>query len=104
MLMILQVYNEKYLDDIMMALTEAEIDNSLVLSGESLGHKLAFDMPLFAGFRQTMGKDKSYAKVIIAEAKEKDIDFLLEELLNSGVDFIKEEIGKIFLLPIHKMY
>ncbi len=104
MFMILHVYDERYLDDIMMALAEAGIEDPVVISGESLGHKLAFDMPLFAGFRQTMGKDKSYAKVIMAQAEEKDVEFLLEELENAGVQFLKDEIGKITLLPIHKVY
>lgn len=104
MFMILHVYDERYLDDIMMALAEVGIEDPVVISGESLGHKLAFDMPLFAGFRQTMGKDKSYAKIIMAEADEKDIDFLLEELNNADVHFIEDELGKIILLPIHKIY
>ena len=104
MFMILQVFNEKYLDDIMMALSEVEINDPLVLSGESMGHKLAFDMPLFAGLRQTMGKDKSFAKVIMAQVGEKDVEFFLTELKNAGVDFQANEIGKIFLLPLHKVY
>jgi hypothetical protein len=101
--MILNLNKEKYLDDVLMALTEAGIDDTVVLSGESLGHKLAFDNPLFAGFRKSFGKDKGYANVIMAVAKKEQIDFMLEELKNSGIDFVKDEIGKIVLLPVEEV-
>ena len=41
--------------------------------------------------------------MIMAIAEQDQIDFMLEELKNSGVDFIKDEIGKIVLLPIEKI-
>ncbi len=58
MYMILSLNKEKYLDDVLMALTEAGIDDTIVLSGESLGRKLTFDNPIFAGFRKSFSKDK----------------------------------------------
>jgi len=103
MYMILQLYKEKFLDDIMMALAEAGIENTIVLSGESLSHKMAFSMPLFAGFRKTIGAEKGYANIILAIADEEQIDFMLQELKKSDVNFIDDEIGKIVLLPIHKI-
>lgn len=104
MYMILSLYKEKYLDDVLMALTEAGIDDTIVLSGESLGRKLTFDNPIFAGFRKSFSKDKGYANVIMAIAEQEQIDFMLEELKNSDVNFIEDEIGKIILLPIEKIY
>jgi len=104
MFMILQLKKEKYLDDILMALAEASIDESVVLSGESLGHKIAFDMPIFAGFRKSFGSEKGYAKIIMAIAEKEKVDFMLEELKNSGIDFIDDKIGKIVMLPIEKIY
>ena len=100
MYMILNLNKEKYLDDVLMALTEAGIDNTVVISGESLGHKLAFDNPIFAGFRKSFGSEKGYANVIMAVAEKDQVEFMLEELKNSGVDFVKNEIGKIVLLPV----
>ena len=104
MYMILQINKEKYVDDVLMALAEAGIADPIVLSGESLGHKLAFDNPLFAGFRNTYGSEKSFARIIMAEATEQEVEFMLEELKQSGVNFVKDEIGSIFLLPIQKVY
>lgn len=101
---IIQINKEKYLDDILMALAEAGVDDPVVLSAETLGHKLAFDMPVFAGFRNSLNPGESYAKVIMAITEEEAIDFMLEELKHSGVDFIEDQIGKIVLLPTHKVY
>ncbi|MDD3051089.1 MAG: hypothetical protein PHR06_08065 [Candidatus Cloacimonetes bacterium] len=104
MYMILHLYKEKYLDDILMALTEAGIDNTIVLSGESLDHKLTFSLPLFAGFRESVGNKKGYSNIIMAEADQDRVEFMLKELKTSGVNFLQDELGKIVLLPIEKIY
>ena len=104
MYMILNLEQGKYLDDVLMALTEAGIDDTIVLSGETLGHKLTFDNPIFAGFRKSFDSGKGYANVIMAIAEQEQIDFMLGELKNSGIDFIEQKIGKIVLLPIEKIY
>lgn len=104
MYMILHLMKEKYLDDILMALTEAGIEDTIVISGESLGHKMAYDIPLFAGFRKSFGTEKGFANVIFAITNKEKIDFMLNELLHSGIKFVEDEIGKIVLLPIEKIY
>ena len=102
MYMILQLYKAKYLDDVMMALAEAGVEDTIVLSGESLSHKMTFSMPLFAGFRNTFGSEKQFTNLIMAIADETQIDFMLDELKRSDVKFVDDKIGKILLLPIHK--
>jgi hypothetical protein len=101
--MIINLIKEKYLDDVLMSLAEAGIDDTIVISGETLGHKLAFDNPLFAGFRKSFGSDKGYAKIIMAIADKSQVDFMLEELKHSGIDFKKQQIGKIILLPVDQL-
>lgn len=100
--MILQLYKAKYLDDVMMALAEAGVEDTIVLSGESMSHKMTFSMPLFAGFRNTFGSEKKFTELIMAIADEAQIDFMLNELKRSDVKFVDDEIGKIVLLPIQK--
>jgi len=104
MYMILHLYKEQYLDDILMALTETGVDDTVVIEGQTLGHKLILDMPLFAGFRQSFGSRKGFAKIIMAIAEQKQIDTFMSELKHSGIDIIKEEIANIVLLPIEKQY
>jgi len=102
MYMILQLYKAKYLDDVMMALAEAGVEDTIVLSGESLSHKMTFSMPLFAGFRNSFGSEKQFTDIIMAIADEAQIDFMLDELKRSDVKFVDDEIGNIVLLPIQK--
>ncbi len=102
MYMILQLYKAKYLDDVMMALAEAGVEDTIVLSGESLSHKMTFSMPLFAGFRNSFGSETQFTELIMAIADEAQIDFMLDELKRSGVKFVDDGIGNIVLLPIHK--
>lgn len=104
MYMILHLYQEKYQDDVLMAMTEAGIEETIVLSGESLGHKLAFEMPLFAGFRKSYGSEKGFASVIMAMAEDEQVEFMLEELKNSGIKFKEDKLGSIVLLPVEKFY
>lgn len=104
MYMILQLNQEKYLDDVIMALTEAGIEDTIVLNGETSGHKLIFDNPLFAGFRKSMSADKGYANVIMAIAEKKQIDFMLEEMKNAGLNILDNKIARIVLLPIEELY
>jgi hypothetical protein len=61
-------------------------------------------MPVFAGFRSSMKPGESYAKIIMAITEQEQIDFMLEELKNSGVNFIEDEIGKIVVIPTQKVY
>jgi len=102
MYMILQLYKAKYLDDVMMALVEVGIEDTIVLSGESLSHKMTFSMPLFAGFRNSFGSEKQFTNLIMAIADEAQIDFMLDELKRSDVNFVDDGIGKIILLPVEK--
>lgn len=104
MYMIIQLYHEKYLQDLILCLTEAGIEDSIVLSGESLGHKLVFDIPLFATFKDTVGSQRGYGNIIMGIAEKEDIDFLLEELKHTGINFLEDSIGKIYLLPIAEVY
>jgi len=102
MYMILQLYKAKYLDDVMMALTEAGVEDTIILSGESLSHKMTYSMPLFAGFRNSFGSEKQFSNLIMAIADNDQIDFMLEELKRSDVKFVDDGIGKIILLPVEK--
>jgi hypothetical protein len=103
--MILQLNKEKYLDDVLLALTETGIDETIVLAGETLGHKLAFNNPIFAGFRDVVGNEKAFANIIMAYAEGEDqIQYFLEELKRADVDLIGDDIGKIVLIPITKIF
>ncbi|GAB1366300.1 hypothetical protein MASR1M36_11710 [Candidatus Cloacimonadaceae bacterium] len=103
MYMVLHLYSDKYLEDILLALSEAGISDTLVLNGETLGKKMLYDIPLFASFKDSPGIMQSYGSVIMGEAKKEDVAFALEELKNSGLDLQKKGLIKVYLLPISEV-
>ncbi|HOA28852.1 MAG: hypothetical protein KBB33_08475 [Candidatus Cloacimonetes bacterium] len=103
MYMIFHLYNDKYLDDVILALAEAGISETIVLSGESLGQKMLYDIPLFVSFQDSAAMRTGYGNVIMGEADEEDILFALEELKNSGLDFLEKKLAMIYLLPVSKV-
>ncbi|MCK9330148.1 MAG: hypothetical protein PHY08_07210 [Candidatus Cloacimonetes bacterium] len=104
MYMIIHLYHEKYLQDLILCLTEVGVEDCIVLSGESLGHKLVFDIPLFATFKDTVGSQRGYGNIIMGIAEKEDIDLCLSELKHAGINFIDDGLGKIYLIPISEVY
>ncbi|MCB5259096.1 MAG: hypothetical protein PHY41_07455 [Candidatus Cloacimonetes bacterium] len=100
MYMILHLYNDKYLDDVILALSEAGIEDTIVLSGETLGQKMLYDIPLFASFKESPDIRQGYGSVIMGVAEKNDIDFAIQELKESGLDLINMGMVKVFLVPI----
>jgi len=101
--MILQLHNDKYLDDVILALAEAGIADTIVLSGESLGQKMLYDIPLFVSFQDTAAMRTGYGNVIMGPAEEEEVMFALEELKNSGLDLLQKKLATIYLLPVERI-
>ncbi|HCM14991.1 MAG TPA: hypothetical protein DHW79_03425 [Candidatus Cloacimonas sp.] len=100
MYMILHLYSDKYLDDMILALSEAGIEDPIVLSGETLGQKMLYDIPLFASFKDSPDIRQGFGSVIMGVAAKEDVDFALAELTESGLDLLKMGMVKVFLIPI----
>lgn len=104
MYMIFQLFYEKYISDVLMAVVEAGVEDTIVVSGEATGHKLIFDTPLFASFRDTYGAQRDYGKVIMGFAEEEQVKYILDLLKHAGVDIVGDNLGKIILFKSHKVY
>jgi len=103
MYMILHLFNDKYLDDVILALAEAGVSDTIVLSGESLGQKILYDIPLFVSFQESAAMRTGYGNVIMGPAEEDEVLFALEELKNSGLDLLEKKLATIYLLPIQNI-
>lgn len=103
MYMILHLYNDKYLDDVILALSEAGIEDTIVLSGETLGQKMLYDIPLFVSFKDSPDIKQGYGSIIMGIAEKDDVRFALDELHNSGLNLETRGLIKIFLLPIQEI-
>lgn len=103
MYMILHLYNDKYIDDVILALSEAGIEDTIVLSGETLGQKMLYDIPLFVSFKDSPDIKQGYGNIIMGVAEKDEVLFAMEELKNSGLNLENKGLIKIFLLPIDEV-
>ncbi len=102
--LIIQLKEERYMEDILLAMTDVGIQNAIIQNAVDMSSTMAFDIPIFAGFREEFGKRKTYSKVIWALVENEDApEKLLKALQDSDVKFIKDEIGKMVLLPVLKI-
>jgi hypothetical protein len=103
MYMVFHLYSDKYLDDVILALSEAGIEDTIVLSGETLGQKILYDIPLFVSFQDSPDIRQGYGSVIMGVAEKEEVLFALDELKRSGLDLQKKGMVKIFMLPIDEV-
>ena len=101
--MIVNIYKEKYFTDILVALTENGIMNVQVVNSVNESRRLAHNVPLFAGFKEDLGEASPHGKILCAAVqKDNAPEALIQSLKNTGIDFLKEDLGSIILLPVEK--
>ncbi|MBT4501810.1 MAG: hypothetical protein HOC74_29030 [Gemmatimonadetes bacterium] len=99
-LLLILLYREDLLDEVLSALVEMEVTGAAVLEGTSMEQVLSEDIPIFAGLLQTTG-GHGQTKTLIAPLRDRHllepIGALFKEL---GVDFADPEVGRLFSLPV----
>ncbi len=101
---IIQLFKEEYLDDIMLALTTAGIDNGTIVDGVNMDNVMNQHMPIFAGLIPGENQRSIYCKVITSVISDKErIDVLLQTLNDADIDFKKQEIGRMILVPAEEI-
>ena len=76
-LLVLVLNKEEYLDDILEAFVEAGLIGATILDSTGMGHKLAYDIPIFAGLQKSI-KTSDYGKTIFSVVND---DEMLEEVI-----------------------
>lgn len=100
-LLIVIIYKEKYLEDILTTLVEVGILNSNVITTQSLEEALPIHVPIFAGLKFTMEGEKPFSRIVLAVVDTEDVIYDIDSILKeSGIDLTKEKIGEIFTVPI----
>jgi len=92
---------EEYLEEVLEAYIEAGIPGATILDSEGLGYFLAYEVPLFAGFKEFMKGNKPYNKTILSVVDDEAaverlvpiVDDIVGGLENAGT-------GVMFTLPI----
>ena len=102
--LIIHLENEKYEEDLLLAMASAEILDAIVLPGVSAREMMAGILPIFAGFRADLTAGGTYAKLIAAIVPDANaVDRMLGALQASGTNFVEKKIGSIVLLPISRI-
>ncbi len=90
------LYKERYMEDIMMALTAAGLNNTVVIDGLNMENVLAFNVPVFAGLRGELSRSPKFCKVIFTLIEDKSvIEEILESLEEAELNNKKDRIYKI---------
>ena len=99
-LLLIVLYREDLLDEVLSALVEMEITGAAVLDGTSMERVLSEDVPIFAGLWQATG-GTGHTKTIVAILPDRDLlDPLVLHFKEIDIDFTEPEIGKLFLIPV----
>ena len=102
-LLVIVLNKEEYLENILSILVELGVSGATILDSEGLGHFLAYEVPIFAGLRQLISREKrALNKTIFALVEEKDFLSKLKKILKEEeIDFSKPGTGIIFTLPVN---
>jgi hypothetical protein len=97
---IIQVFKEEYLDDIMLALTTAGIENGTIVDGINSDNVLNQHIPLFTGLIPHDSTSSRYCKIVTTTIDSMDkIDALSEVFDDADVDFREEGVGRLIVIP-----
>ncbi|MDC7240663.1 MAG: hypothetical protein PQJ50_09915 [Spirochaetales bacterium] len=100
-LLVFVLNNEEFLEEALEAYVEAGVTGATILDSEGMGRFLAYEVPLFAGFKEFMKGNKPYNKTILSVIRDEStlerlkgiIDPLIGGLDNPGT-------GIMFTVPV----
>lgn len=99
--LIIHLYDEGLQDEVMLALTAEGVTDSFVLEAVNVRRVLAFEMPIFAGFRADLDRRRGFSKVIVALVPDKrTVLNIIETLRMSGVDVEDPEVCRFIFFPV----
>ena len=100
-LLVFVLNKEEYLEDVLKAYAEAGVSGATLLDSEGMGRFLAYEVPLFAGFKEFMKGNKPYNKTIISVIKNESIVQRVKELVDQVIGGIDNPgTGIMFTLTV----
>jgi hypothetical protein len=100
-LYILQVFDIEYKDDILLALTTAEITRATVVEGLNMEGLLDQDFPLFSGLFRSQADRARYSQIIFGTVDDDEaIDAFLTVLKQAGIDNSDERVFRLVTMPV----
>ncbi len=98
-LLVLVLNKEEYLNDILEVFVEVGITGATIIDSVGMGHKLAYEIPIFAGLRKSI-KISDYNKTIFSVVHD---DEILEEtikLIGEIINFEEQGSCLLFVVPL----
>jgi len=100
-LLVFVLNNEELLEEVLEAYVEAGVTGATILDSEGMGRFLAYEVPLFAGFKEFMKGNKPYNRTILSVVRDSAtvervrslVDPLIGGLDNAGT-------GIMFTVPV----
>ena len=103
-LLIIILYAEEHLDDILSCLVELGLEDAVTVDSEPLKKVLAYKVPIFAGLKFDL-RETPFTKLILAISENKDAgEQLLAFLKDVGVDFQKPGVGRVLTMKLESAY
>jgi nitrogen regulatory protein P-II 1 len=100
-LLVFVLNKEEYLEDVLEAYVEAGVAGATLLDSEGMGRFLAYEVPLFASFREFMKGNKPYNKTIISVIKHDSVVSRVKQLVDEVVGGLENPgTGIMFTVPV----
>jgi len=102
--LIIHLYQERYWNDVLLALAAEGITDALVLDATHIERALALEVPLFAGFWANMDRKSRFVKLILAPTADRAVvSRIVGTLKEEGVDLTDPAVGRLLLLPAEEL-
>jgi len=100
-LLVFVLNKEELLDRVLEAYAEAGVTGATILDSEGMGRFLAYEVPLFADFKEFLKGNKPYNKTILSVISDESIIPRVVELVDEVCGgFRNNNTGILFTVPV----
>jgi nitrogen regulatory protein P-II 1 len=100
-LLVFILNDEEYLEEVLEAYVEAGVTGATIIDSEGMGRFLAYEVPLFAGFKEFMKGNKPYNKTILSVIRNEPTIERVKALVDEVVGKLENPgTGIMFTLPV----
>lgn len=100
-LLVFVLNKEEHLEEVLEAYVEAGVAGATLLDSEGMGRFLAYEVPLFAGFKEFMKGNKPYNKTILSVIRDERVIEKLKTLVDGIVGGLDSPgTGIMFTVPV----
>lgn len=100
-LLVFVLNKEEYMEDVLEAYVEAGVAGATILDSEGMGRFLAYEVPIFADFKEFMKGNKPYNKTILSVIRNEAVVEKLKRLVDEVVGGLDNPgTGIMFTIPV----